>query len=236
MKPTLTIPALMLLCLPTMAHAQSTARVEANASARAEARSGNSGAAGQAALSANAAAGLPEAPVHRTIAEGEAKGASRSEIDRAAMATHTRLRVARETLSDDGERRVSDAEITAGASALASGATRAELGRVRDAAPAQRSLAASLNALAQLHTRGLGGMQAAASIATRLRQGASDQAISGFATSTTATAELAGSAAGQARGATSVGVDAAANAGASLRGVGAGLGAAGGMAGSLGGL
>lgn len=235
MKTHMMIAGIALAALPALAQAQSTVTVSGQA--KAEARTEGSRVHGQAALEATAAAGLPEAPVRRTIAEGDAKGASSAAIDRAAMSTHTRLRVAREALSRDGERarRASDAEIVAGADAMASGATAAELRTLRDSAPERRSLTASLTALGELRGSGAGA-DAAASIAARLRGGASDAAIASLAASATSAASLgAGVAAGTvagAAGAASAGtaVNAAAGVGSA---VGAGIGAAASVGGIL---
>ena len=224
MKVPLLIAALTILSLPVAAGAQTGARMDATAETRTEIRQGDM-TGGEAAIRANVAAGLPEAPVRRAIAEAEARGATRAEIDRAAMQAHTRLRVARSSLSGGRHRReASNLELTAGAEALASGATQAELLRVRDAAPRGRRLEASLTALAELNSRDFDGMSAATAIATRLRGGASDQAISSFAANARSAADLASTESGTSA-ATSTTVDAAAGLGGAVQSAGASLGA-----------
>lgn len=237
MKTNILMFGIALAILPAAAGAQTTLGAEGSASARAETRGSQgetrSEARGEAALRANAQAGLPEAPVRRTIAEGEARGASAASIDRAAMQVHTRLRIAQETLTRGEERRrPSDAEIVAGAEAMAAGAARADLEKVRDATPRKRTMTASLSALAQLRGRGIDGASAASAIAARLESGASDREIGAFAAGVTSAAqlELEGKGAG-AKGA----LDAAAGLGATVGGLGGTLGAGASVVGSVGG-
>ncbi|MBW3628408.1 MAG: hypothetical protein KY464_03840 [Gemmatimonadetes bacterium] len=223
MRIQLTIIGTALLALPLSGQAQSGITTETGVSARAESSRSGSNPRAEAVLHATAAADLPEAPVRRAIAEGEAKGASPAAVERAALSAHTRLRIAREALAREGKeaRRPSDAEIVAGAEAMASGAASTELVTIRDAAPARRDLAASLNVLASLHARGFHGGEAASAIAARLKAGASDTVISSAAATARSAAELGL--------VSSVGATGSLDAGAGLGGVVGGLGTAAGL-------
>lgn len=182
---------------------------------------------GEAALAATIAAQLPDAPVRRLIAEGKARGASASSIDRAAFTVHSRLSASAEALatSTDGAHR-SDAEIIAGAEAIAGGARPEDLEKLRDAAPPERSLAASLTALASLTASGVEPTRAVASLAAQLQAGASDTAISSMAAKAAAGGELqtgAGRIAGDASGTLGTGLGTAGIGAGLLGGVGVGL-------------
>jgi hypothetical protein len=179
---------------------RSTAAASAGDSRGAEGQAG-----GEAALAATVAAGLPEAPVRRVIAEGRARGASEAQVDRAAMAVHTRLRASMQALATSGEGTAASAtEIEAGAEALASGARPRDLRRLADAAPADRSLTASLQALARLSSAGVDPARASGQLAAGLQAGASDAAIADLAASAVSRASVgngASSVAGSASGA-----------------------------------
>ena len=161
------IIGLALSAMPLVAHGQQT-----------PATAGDARLGGEAALSATLQEGLPAAPVREAIAAGRAKGASAARIDHAAAQAHGRLRTAAHVLArgpgGGGNR---DAEIIAGAEALASGARPGHLERLRAAAAPGRSLAVSLRALADLSARGIDPAAASARLATRLRAGASDAEI-----------------------------------------------------------
>jgi hypothetical protein len=182
---------LVLLSVPAVGAAQVAGSAEAGASAAAEAAaragSGEVAGSGAAAIDATMAAGLPPEPVARVIAEGRAKGMSAARIDRAAMEMQIRMEAARAALEREN-RRASDAEIVAGAEALAAGASTVDLRAVGDAAPNERSLEVSLATLAEMRAGGTDGAEAAARIAARLRAGAADQAIASLATGADAAA------------------------------------------------
>jgi hypothetical protein len=230
MKPSLIVTSILALAaLPQFAAAQVRASTSASASARVEAstatRSGASGAeparpgqpdgarastAGEAALQAAAQERLPAGPVQRVIAEGRARGASRVSIDRAAAGVEARLSASREALQGSGAsaRRASDAEITAGAEALATGASVADLSRVRDSAPPSRSLTASLQALARLSAGGVPSGQAAAAVAAQLRAGASDETLTSLTTGASGALHGAGAAGALGTGTSALGASA----------------------------
>jgi hypothetical protein len=177
-------------------------------------------------------------------AQAEVTRESERASGNAALESHTNLRIAREALTrrDPEQRQPSQREIAAGADAIAEGATRVDLVTVRDAAPPERNLTASLEALARLRARGMGGAQAASAIAARLEAGASDRAIASFVSSARSTADLSvagtGSATGALDAAAGVGgaLDGAAGVGGALGGVGGSLSGGVGVVGSLGGI
>jgi hypothetical protein len=189
MKTIATIAVTVLLgshVITTSAAAQVTAQSDSRVEARGQAGRGSTPEASrpsagsldaQAVIRATADAGLPEAPVRRTVAEGEAKGATQADVVRAALRTQGRLALARETLESDGTREPSQGEITLGAEALARGATRADLERIADAAPDGRSLEASLQTMLSLGGAGLSSREVSSRIASQLAAGASDVAI-----------------------------------------------------------
>jgi hypothetical protein len=219
------------------AEARAEARVEVGAQAwgegGGEARSDgqqNAAASAEAVLEATLAAGLPDQPVRRTIAEGRAKGATEAQVTKAAVTTHARLLLARTSLEGAGERRASHAEIALGAEALLNGAGRGDLERIRDAAPAQRSLEASLQALVAMQAQDTSALDASMQIATRLAGGANDSAIAALAGVASGLGGSAQAATGGALGVTGSAAGAASTTGST---VGAGIGVAGAVGGRI---
>jgi hypothetical protein len=174
-----------------------------------------------AAVQATVAAGLPTEPVHRVIAQGRARGASEAQIERAAVAAHGRLEASRQALRDEGRPEPTSAEIIAGADAMLVGARPADLERVRESAPRGRPLVASLTAVTELTVRGSRPADAAATVASRLRAGASDQAI---LTLSAGSGVNAGAAGADAAGSAAVGAGARVGAGIERIGGGASIG------------
>jgi hypothetical protein len=179
--------------IPNPAAAQVSARTETRVEARAQLRqssaqqpsqqgsaqetSRQSGSvSAESVVRATAEAGLPEAPVRRTIAEGQAKGAAEADVVRAALRTQGRLVLAREAL-ESPQREPSQNEIALAGEVLARGGSRADLEKVADAAPSGRSLEASLQAMLSLGGSGQTTSQIASSIAAQLAAGASDQSL-----------------------------------------------------------
>jgi hypothetical protein len=160
-------------------------------------------------------------PVLALLALPAAAGAQGRAEAGAEVHGDVRVQVATESLARQrrGGKRVEPtvAEREAGARALAAGATRAELARIRDAAPDGRDMTASLSALAELRAAGMSGGRAASQIASRLRSGATDRAITTYAADATAALELRGSG----------------GVGSATSGLGAGLGVAGSLGGML---
>jgi len=200
-----------LLVIPTGAAAQVSAEASASAEVqvqgeqRSAERSGSASA--EAVVRATVEAGLPERPVRRTVAEGRAKGASEAEVVRAALGTHARLATAREAVEEE-ERTASADEITLAAEALAAGASRDDLRRIRDAAPADRPLEGAFHALVGAQLEGAASAEAAARIASQLAQGANDGAL--------ASAALGSAAGSAARGAIGAGAGVVGSVGAGI--------------------
>ena len=216
-----------LVAIPGAVAAQ--ARVDAGAAATGQVTTRHEGSSqaavgGEAALQATAEARLPVAPVHRVIAEGRARGASAAQIDGAALAVHSRLHAAAEAIHDERRPAPSHAEIEAGAEAIAAGAAPGDLERIADAAPSDRSLTASLTALAQLTAEGGDAARVAADLAGRLQAGASDDAIASLAGGANGAAGIGGAA-----------VDAAAGVTGTVRAGTGAIGVAGSVIGSVGG-
>ncbi|HEX8272173.1 MAG TPA: hypothetical protein VF615_05945 [Longimicrobiaceae bacterium] len=189
----LTVAGLALLAVPAMlaaqkAGAQASASVRVGAGTEAAGGQGSAGAglgaaAGVDLVAASAAReGLPEAPVRRAAARARSRGASDAAAVEAAATAHAGLRLSREALAEGGRRQPSAVEIEAGAEALASGATRADLALLARRAPADRSLAVSLETLAAMRARGVESGKAAADVSSRLARGASDASIRALAT------------------------------------------------------
>jgi hypothetical protein len=221
--------SLALVAIPGTVAAQ--ARVDAGAAATGQVATRQEGssrasAGGEAAVQATAEARLPVAPVHRVIAEGRARGASEAQIDRAALAVHSRLRASAEAIRDERRPTPSHAEIEAGAEAIAAGAAREDLERIADAAPSGRSLTACLTALAQLTANGGDAGRVAADLAGRLQAGASDDALMSLAARASGAAGIGGAAIDAAAGVTGTlgaGAGAVGVTGSLIGSVGAGL-------------
>jgi hypothetical protein len=190
----------------------------------------------EAVLRATAEAGLPQAPVRGTVAEGRAKGAADVDVARAALRTQRRLRLAREALESQANQ-ASQEEISLGAEALLQGATRVDLERIGGAAPAERSLETSLRALLSLHAEGHAASEASKTIAAQLAAGASDlslAALSGLNVVAGVAGALQGGGGSGASAAGSLTGSAAATAGAAASGAAAAVQIGAGLTGSIG--
>jgi hypothetical protein len=206
MRSRVIVAAMALIALPASVHAQQ-ARMDAQASASAD-------------VSARGAQG-----------DGR-EGFGHAGAIQGSGSTEARLATSRDVLEATG-RTATSAEIEAGAGALRAGAEREDLARIRDRAPDDRPLTASLEALANLSARGLSSAHAAAVVSAHLSRGASDAAIDRLgATASTASALNASLGAGSLGGAAAgIGV-----AGAIGGSAGSSLGGAVGIVGSIGGV
>jgi hypothetical protein len=113
--------------------------------------------------------GLPLEPLVAKAREGVEKQAPAVRIEAAVRAMAARLASAQGALAPA----LSDAEVTAGADALAVGVPADVLQRLRGLAP-RRSTAVSLGVLSQLVSRGVPTPQAAGSVARLVQQRATD--------------------------------------------------------------
>lgn len=180
--------------------ARTSGRVHAETESREQ--QGRAGADAEVRLAARA--GLPEEPVARAASRARARGRSEAEAARAAAETRGQLEASHEAIVSAG-RDASDAEVTAGAEAMAAGAAQADLARIADSAPEERSLTASFRALTRLGARDGDFSEAATAIATRLEGGSSDRAITRLAATGNVDAMLRGSTRGLDAGANAAG-------------------------------
>jgi hypothetical protein len=197
----MTIAALAaLLAAPAALQAQTTVDARTATSARVEARDGDerqarAGTSVDAEVQATVRADLPREPVVRAAQRARARGRSEAEAARAAAQARVRLQTAQEAMVTSG-RTATDAEIVAGADAMAAGAARADLERIARRAPDERELTASFSALARLGSRSGDFSGASSAIAARLASGTSDRNIGRLAASGSVDAMLRGSTAG----------------------------------------
>jgi hypothetical protein len=122
---------------------------------------------------------LPTAPLYDKAAEGVLKGADDARILGAVRGLAQRLRDARVLLGSAS----TDAELTAGASALHAGAPQALIQRLvkaRDERADSRSLAIPLVVLANLIADGVPAPVATESLAMLVNRGARDEDLTGF--------------------------------------------------------
>jgi hypothetical protein len=117
---------------------------------------------------------LPEEPIRRRVAEGEAKGASESQIVAASGRALAELETAHDAMVAAGRRDPSNAEVTYGAQLVARGYTHTQLEEVAHHAPADRSLVAAFETLSTLSARGVSSAQAVAQVESKLASRASD--------------------------------------------------------------
>lgn len=182
-----TLIAIALVVTPAVAAAQSagtSANVNASANASAAVETPALSAESQARIDARIAAaaerGVPEAPLRKRAAEGQAKGASESSIIAAVALLDANMQTAKRVFVEAG-RKPSDAEVAAGGEALAQGATAAHLGAIMKSAPRDRSLEVALTALTSLTANGQGVAEAAAHIQSQLEARATDETIASHA-------------------------------------------------------
>jgi hypothetical protein len=215
-----------MLMVPAALAAQTSVSAVTSVSARAEAgRDDRAETNADVSVRAAADAGLPAEVVARAAADARAYGASEAQAARAAADACTRLAVSRAALGSGGDRQPAQAEIAAGARAMAAGASQADLSVLARRAPERRSLTASLDALARLGARSGDFHGSAAAIAAQLGRNASDRAITSLAATGSVDAMLRGG---------SGGLDAAASLGASATSsVGGVLNAGGSLGGSV---
>lgn len=237
MKKTTMLALVAALAAPAALAAQATVRAEASVSAgaetqgRGEREQARGGASADAEVQLAVRAGLPGAPVQRAADRAHARGASQAEAARAAAQVRARLQTSHDAIVASG-RAASEAEVIAGADALARGAAQTDLEVIADSAPRGRRLTASFQALTRLGAQSGSFSQAAGAIATRLQSGTSDRAITRLAASGSVDAMLRGT-----TGGLNVGTRAAGGVSGTVGGVlGGGAGVTGGVTGAVGGI
>lgn len=109
---------------------------------------------------------LPAEPVNDRIAEGQAKGATESEIVAASATTLAQLELSQSVLLRAGRERPSDAEISRGAQLLARGASTAQLSALAGREPSERRLEVALDVLLDLTAQGIPVDRALAAVET----------------------------------------------------------------------
>lgn len=202
MKKTMLIAAAALAATPALLAAQTSARAGASVDVRTQASAG-------------------QRDDEQSRGQASASSQTRAEV---------RLDASHRALSDGGRRQPSRDETAAGARALARGAAESDLAVLADHAPDDRSLTASANALAKLGAESGDFHGAAAAIAARLEQNASDRAITRLAATGSVDAMLRGA---DVNAASSVAGSATAGLGGILRGSGSVTGSLGGHVGGL---
>jgi hypothetical protein len=186
--------AAALVLAPTLAHAQSgcgggagvqvqsQTQVEASATSRHQSRLS---AGAQAKVDADVRTAhdrhLPEEPISRRVAEGEAKGASEAQIVAASGRTLVELETAHDAIVGAGHRDPSNAEVTSGAQLVARGYTRTQLEEVARHAQADRSLVVAFETLTRLNAHGVSSTEAVAKVESKLAARASDADVRSLA-------------------------------------------------------
>jgi hypothetical protein len=191
---------------------------------------------------------LPEEPIRRRVAEGQAKGASEAQIVAASGRTVVELQSSFDAMARGGHATPSDEEIARGAQLMARGYTSAQLEGIARKAPSDRSLVVAFETLTSLQAQGTPTSQAVTRLEGLLAGNASDAQLRGATGSAAAavtgglnvgdgvgstTGSAAGNASGSAAGAGSAGAAAGSVAGSAAAGAGAAAtGALGGVKGS----
>jgi hypothetical protein len=98
---------------------------------------------------------LPAEPMTNRMAEGQAKGASESELVAASAITLAQLEMSQSALVRAGRGQPTEAEISRGAQLLARGASSAQLTLLAGRDPSDRRLDAALAVLTDLSARGM---------------------------------------------------------------------------------
>lgn len=170
---------------------------------------------------------LPEEPIRRRVAEGQAKGASEAQIVAASGRTLVDLQSSFDAMVSGGHSAPSDDEVARGAQLKARGYTSAQLEGIARKAPSDRSLVVAFETLASLQTHGMTTSQAVLRLESLLAARASDAQLRGVGANGNGSAAVAGglNVGGGER-------NAAGNASGSAAGAGSAGAATGGVAGS----
>lgn len=173
---------MVLSCTPALAFAQAGASASASAKAQADVTvpanySASARGKIEAAFSAARAKSLPDEPMRRRMAEGQAKGASDAQIAAAVQRVEMRLEVAQSAMIKAGRTRPQASEVASGEQAMEQGMTEAQLQAFVRHAPADRSLTVALNVLAKLESQGKSVDNAIATVQSKLDASATDEAL-----------------------------------------------------------
>ena len=168
------------------ASAEARAHANANAAFNAPERFSASGKARlEAAFAAARARGLPEEPMARRVAEGEAKGAAESEIIAAASEVKAQMEITQEAMLAAGRTHPSGDEISRGAMLMAHGVTSTQIETMARRTPSNRSLVVAFDVVSQLSAQGMPVGQALSRVQAKLDARASDAAIRALSPSAT---------------------------------------------------
>ena len=115
------------------------------------------------------------------IAEGQAKGATESQVVAAVQGVQSRMEASRSALISGGRAQPDANEIAAGAAAMERGASVDQVASLVKHAPAGRSLAVAFNVLAKLEANGEPVDSALAKVTAKLDAGATDDAVASLA-------------------------------------------------------
>ena len=194
----------VLIIASTLALAPALAGAQASVSAQSQTGVTVSRSASQRRLSADAQAKvdaniraatemrLPDEPIRRRVAEGQAKGASEAQIVAASGRTLVDLQSSFDAMVRGGHSAPSDEEIARGAQLIARGYTTVQLEGVARRAPSDRSLVVAFETLTSLQARGASTAHAVAQLESLLAARASDSELRGAAVSGSATGAVAG--------------------------------------------
>jgi hypothetical protein len=193
-----------LTCVPVVLAAQ---QASASASATAKAKvdipasySAESHAKIEAAFQAARAKNVPEQPMQRRMAEGQAKGASEAQVIAAVQKTETRLEASQSAMIRAGRAKPHPDEIAGAEQAMERGTTDAQIEALVKHAPADRSLAVAFSVLTRLEARGEPVDRALATVAAKLDAQATDEALVSLASGSDASATGSAAAAANAHG------------------------------------
>src|SRR5262245_7003615 len=131
----------------------------------------------EASIQAARAKDLPEEPMQRRIAEGEAKGASEAQVVAAVQKLETRLEATQSAMIRAGRAKPAHDEVARGSQAMEQGATEAQIEALVKHAPSDRSLVVAFDVLTKLSAGGIPVDNALAQIQTKLDARANDTAI-----------------------------------------------------------
>lgn len=135
---------------------------------------------------------LPEQPIRRRVAEGEAKGASEAQIVAASRRTLIDLQTSHDAIVRAGRTSPSDEEVSRGAQLMARGYTSAQIEAVAAKASADRSLVVAFDVLTSLQAQGKSTANAVTQVEAQLASHASDAQLRGIAVDVNSSSALNG--------------------------------------------
>jgi hypothetical protein len=136
---------------------------------------------------------LPEEPIQRRVAEGEAKGATDAQIVAASHKMLLDLQASHDAMIRGGHTQPSDAEVTRGAQLLSRGFTSVQIETLAQRTPSDRSLAVAFDVLTSLQAQGKPVATAVAQVESQLAARAPDADLRGLVSTANAAAGVTGS-------------------------------------------